>query len=176
MEMLIYLKSLARYLSQSPEHIREELARELRERLHRKEVVETNDSDAIHYKGAMHVVERSGKLGKLIVADPDAPASLLDRLANSNDRHILERIAEHPRVGEFTLSRLSNSIHPEVRMAVAENPCTPYEVLKNLARDEHPDVRYRLAESPHVCRTILAILEHDENPYVSDRAQRTLEK
>lgn len=169
MEMLIYFKSLGRYLSESPEHIRDELVKELFERLHRKTdsrlVDATGDSDETRYR-----------LAKLIVRDPGAPASVLSRLAFTDDREILERIAEHPRVSSYTLAALSRHDHPDVRMAVAENTNTPRTVLLELVEDDHPDVRYRLAENPNVCLTILARLEEDDNPYVSMRASQTLER
>ncbi len=170
MEMLIYLKSLGRYLNQSPEYIREELVRELRERLHKKEKEMHNEDRHLE------LVENSNRLGRLIVSDPCAPATLLSRLANTDDKHILERIAEHPRVSPYTLAMLAESEHHEVRIAVAENRSTPYSVQNKLAYDDHEDVRYRLAESPHMRLSILAILEMDENPYISMRATKTMEK
>lgn len=171
MEMLIYLKSLGRYLNQSPEHIREELVKELRERLHKKERDMNTEDRALEL-----VEDNSNKLGRLIVSDPNAPATLLSRLANSEDKHILERIAEHPRVSPYTLAILAESDHVEVRIAVAENKSTPFSVLNRLAYDDHVDVRFRLAESTHMRLSILAILELDENPYVAMRASRTSEK
>ncbi|MBX9668810.1 MAG: hypothetical protein K2X93_14380 [Candidatus Obscuribacterales bacterium] len=173
MEMLIYLKSLGRYLSESPEHIREELANELRERLHRKErgcwtTQFTNmpeDSD-----------EGASRLARLIVRDPDAPASLLARLAISLDKEVLERIAEHPRVSSHTLTALADSEHVEVRQAVVDNANTPYTILVAMCQDEDVDVRYRIAENPNVSIKILRRLEDDENPYVAIRARTTIEK
>lgn len=175
MEMLIYFKSLGRYFCESPEHIREELVNELRDRLHKSkergiagsfqlsDVIEDSD-------------EKVNKLARLIVRDPDAPASLLNRLAGSADKEVLERIAEHPRANAFTLAELARSKYHEVRVAVAENANTPTNILHELVEDEHSDVRYRLAESPHICVSVLLRLEEDENPYVSMRAAMTLER
>lgn len=175
MEMLIYFKSLGRYFCESPEHIRQQLVEELRDRLHRSKEGKANCSFQL-----ADVIEDSddkvNKLARLVVRDPDAPASLLNRLAGSADKEVLERIAEHPRTSAFTLAELARSEHHEVRIAVAENANTPIDALSALARDEHVDVRYRLAESPHVCVSLLLHLEQDENPYVSMRAGITLQR
>jgi hypothetical protein len=175
MEMLIYFKSLARYFCESPEHIREELVSELRDRLHK-----SNEKGIASTMQLSEVIEDSdekiNKLARLIVRDPDAPAALLNRLAGSADKAVLERIAEHPRASGFTLTELSRSEHYEVRIAVAENANTPTNILHELVEDEHPDVRYRLAESPHICVSVLLRLEEDENPFVSMRAAMTLER
>ncbi len=171
MEMFICFKSLGRYLVDSPEHIREELVKELRERMHRKDDLPKKLSVA-----RAEEAEYSYGLAKLIVRDPNAPASVLSRLVSTGDPEILERIAEHPRASAFTLVELSRSEHVHVRMAVAENANTPEQVLSYLARDEHPDVRYRLAENPNVYVTILLQLEEDENPYVRMRAEQTLQR
>lgn len=170
MEMFICFKSLGRYLVDSPEHIREELVKELRERMHRKDDL-PRLSCAKEDK-----TEYSHGLAKLIVRDPEAPASVLSRLVSTGDPEILERIGEHPRASAFTLVELSRSEHVHVRMAVAENANTPEPVLSYLARDEHPDVRYRLAENPNTYVTILLQLEEDENPYVRMRAEQTLQR
>jgi hypothetical protein len=170
MEMFIYFKSLGRYLVQSPEHIREELVKELRERMHRSK---EEQSFRTVNEGR---TETSHGLAKLIARDPDAPASVLSRLVCTGEPDILERIAEHRMASPFTLVELSRSEHANVRMAVAENANTPEAVLCELARDQHPDVRYRLAENPNVYVTVLLILEEDENPYVRMRASQTLER
>ncbi len=175
MEMLIYFKSLGRYFCESPAHVREELVSELRDRLHKSKEKGTACSlqlaDVIEDSD-----EKINKLARLIVRDPDAPSALLNRLAGSADKEVLERIAEHPRASGFTLAELARSSHFEVRMAVAENANTPTNILHELVEDEHSDVRYRLAESPHVCVSVLLRLEEDENPFVSMRAAMTLER
>jgi hypothetical protein len=172
MEMFIYFKSLGRYFCESPEHIREELVNELRERLHRREqdirLCNANENEDSN--------EGINTLARLIVRDPNAPSSVLSRLAGTKDKEVLERIAEHPRVSVFTLTELSRSEHHEVRVAVADNAATPTNVLHQLVEDEHVDVRYRLAENPHICVSVLLRLEEDENPYVSMRAGLTLER
>ncbi|MDZ4836932.1 MAG: HEAT repeat domain-containing protein [Candidatus Melainabacteria bacterium] len=172
MEMSIFFKSFWRYLVESPEHIREELVKELRERMHRKD----DDSPNRLSLATEETTEYSHTLAKLIVRDPDAPASVLSRLACTGNAEILERVAEHTRTSPFTLAELSRSEHAHVRMAVAENANTPEPVLSQLARDEHPDVRYRLAENPNVYVTILVQLEEDDNPYVRMRASQTLRR
>jgi predicted nucleotidyltransferase len=174
MEMLIYFKSLGRYFCESPEHIREELVNELRDRLHRsreKGTCSLQLADVIEDSE-----DKVNKLARLIVRDPDAPASLLNRLAGSLDKEVLERIAEHPRASGFTLAELARSQYHEVRVAVADNANTPTNVLHDLVDDEHVDVRYRLAENPSICVSVLLRLEDDENPYVSMRAGITLER
>jgi len=175
MEMFIYFRSLGRYLADSPDHVREELVNELRERLHRKD----RSDGHMRLVGAIPEVddaESINRLARLIVRDPDAPSSVLNRLATSSDKEVLERIAEHPRASVYTLTELSRSEHHEVRVAVADNANTPTEILQELAEDEHPDVRYRLAENPHICVSVLFRLEEDENPYISMRAGMTLER
>lgn len=171
--MFICFKSLGRYLVESPEHIREQLVKELRERMHCKDVESPN---RMAVPRAEKSKEDSHGLAKMIVRDPNAPASVLSRLVSTGHPEILERIAEHAQASAFTLAELARSEHVHVRMAVAENINTPEPVLSQLARDEHPDVRYRLAENPNVYVTILLQLEEDDNPYVRMRASQTLKR
>lgn len=116
------------------------------------------------------------KLQRLLVNYPETPAWLLDELSSSLYEDVLAFVADHPATTVDKLVALANHDSPQVRSAVADNTRTPTEVLRMLSRDPHPDVRFRLAENYATPVNILSELALDENPYVSDRAQRTIER
>jgi len=112
-----------------------------------------------------------------MVHHPNTPPSVLAEIASADaPRAVLERIAEHPRVGQEVLMKLACHQDSEVRAAVSENINVPDEVILLLAKDECPDVRYRVAENPMIALDVLASLAEDENPYVAHRARTTVQR
>ena len=169
MEARMNLRSLARYLNQSPDYIRFELMSELRQRLQGLKRVCACAGDSSDVAGA------SGcGLRKAMVRDPRTPAPVLEMLASADEVEILIRVAEHCNSSSHILACLGQSEHVEVRMAVAENLNTPTYILNQLVGDESMDVRFRLAECPHVPEAVLLALLDDDCPYIAVRAERTL--
>jgi hypothetical protein len=116
----------------------------------------------------------TSKLHWNLVHDPNTSGLVLHELCEVLPDYLLERIAGHPHVEQYTLVRLSMHHDPDVRAAVSENLSTPPDVLAFLLKDESADVRYTMAENHNLAIHLLEQLGEDENPYVSSRAQKTL--
>src|SRR5215813_3632966 len=104
MEITIDFKSLTKYLTNSPDYVRQALFDELKDRLHEK-----RHSCNLKPGARANKEEPSGRLGMLITRDPDTPASVLSRLANSKQPKVLEQVAAHLKTNEYTLALLSQS-------------------------------------------------------------------
>lgn len=120
--------------------------------------------------------EHLSHLHWLIAVSPDSPGEVLEKMIDTADAKILERIAENPQTPWQALAKLALSEDARVRLAVAENSNTPPEITYMLASDENMDVRYAMAENSRTAIQILQFLSQDENCYVASRANRTLQQ
>lgn len=88
MEIMIDFRGLTKYLTN--DYVRQALFNELKERLHDKR------RSCILEPGSRMIAENaSGRLGILIAKDPATPASVLSRLASSQQQKVLEHVASN---------------------------------------------------------------------------------
>ena len=79
--------------------------------------------------------------------NPSAPASTLDRLADSDDLELQKEALRNPSISIATLERFATGMRWQ-RNAVAQNENTPASILEQLADDDDGNVRCAVAENP----------------------------
>jgi len=112
----------------------------------------------------------------LLAGNEKTSGKKLEFLARSKSYRVRERVAENPNCPAAVLQRLSRDPDADVRVGVSQNPNAPHKLLKQLSEDICLDVPFGMAENHALPSSILYTLSKHANPFISDRAQRALER
>jgi hypothetical protein len=104
---------------------------------------------------------------KEVASHPNTPTSLLIDFAHHKYWRIRASVASNPHLPTHLLEQLARDKRLGVRQAVALNPNTPTTLLMRLLKDKSWDLRRNIAQHPNVTPAILVTLAKDN--YVSVR-------
>ncbi len=94
----------------------------------------------------------------LIATHPQADASLLDRLAQTEDANLRAHVAHHPHLADDTARCLAHDSEVTVRQSLAANHQATSPILEILSVDPTPSVRTAVVNNPNTPFQILARL------------------
>lgn len=106
---------------------------------------------------------------EFLAANPNTPASLLEKMANSTRVSVRQAVAKNPNTTVKVLSKLCHDRNVTVKKAVASNPATLPQDLLTLARnsdDNHADVRVQISLRCNLPESVIAVLLKDKNKKV----------
>jgi hypothetical protein len=147
----------------TPVHILEKLAGEEDPEVRRAAFLNPNTPTAIFqlfhkYQNAITLVTP-----QRTIANPQADAQTLCKIAKCQWTHICKEVASHPNTPTSLLIDFAHHKYWRIRASAANNPNLPIDLLEQLARDKRLGVRQGVVLNPNTPTTVLMRLLKDKS-------------